>query len=79
MKQVNISEGHQQIMPHLIVGGAVDFMEFLKNAFHGEEVQFNLPHPVSHLLIQAKVRSGTFTAMQADATEQLVPKKNHKF
>jgi PhnB protein len=71
MKKVNIAEGHQQIMPYFIVGGAGDFIEFLKNVFHGE-VQYNMPRSEG-VIMHAEVRIGTTTVMLADATDVFAP------
>ena len=71
MKKVNIAEGHQQIMPYLIVSGASDFIEFLKNVFHGE-VQYSMPRSEG-VIAHAEVRIGASTVMLADATEEFAP------
>ena len=41
---LHIAEGHQTVMPYLIVDGAEDLINFLKEAFDAEETIANSTH-----------------------------------
>lgn len=68
MKNVQVAENHQQIMPYLIVKGAAEFIRFLEYVFEGE-VQSNTPRSEG-VIAHAEVRIGQSTVMLADATEE---------
>lgn len=68
MKNLNIPEGYQRIMPYLIVENAVEFFNFTKNVFGAEE-----KHRVMRtetLIMHAEISIGGSVVMFADATEQ---------
>jgi len=66
---MKIPEGHQSIMPYLIVNGAVKFIEFVKQVFDAELthiVYFDDGKTVMH----AQVKINGCTIMLCDASEK---------
>ena len=63
--------GYHTIAPYIIVPRAAEFIEFLKNAFGGNErFRFEIPGG-SGLLMHAEVRIGNSTIELADANEKI--------
>jgi uncharacterized glyoxalase superfamily protein PhnB len=75
---MNIPEGHQAIMPYLIVNGAGEFIEFVKKVFDGE-----LTHIVffedSKTVMHAQVMINGSTIMLCDSSEKWKQQTSHLF
>lgn len=65
---MKIAEGHQRIMPYLIVKDAGKFIAFMKTVF-GAEVQLHVPR-FENVIAHAELRIGEQTIMLADATDE---------
>ena len=73
MENTKIPEGHQQIMPYLIVENATEFINFTKNVFGaGEKYKFMRTET---LIMHAEISIGDRVVMFADATPEH-PKQN---
>jgi PhnB protein len=68
MKNLNIPEGYQQIMPYLIVEDAGAFLNFTKNVFDAREKYIAMR--TETLIMHAEISIGESVIMFADATEQ---------
>ena len=68
MKNLNIPEGYQQIMPYLIVENAADFFSFTKNVFDAEERYKAMR--TETLIMHAEISIGSSVIMFADSTEE---------
>ena len=73
MKNLNIPEGYQRIMPYLIVENAVEFFNFAKNVFGAEEKHRAMR--TETLIMHAEISIGGSVIMFADATPEH-PKQN---
>lgn len=63
---MNIPQGHQQIMPYLIVNDAQGLIDFLKKTFDAQE-KFKKMRDTSTIM-HAEVAIGEQTIMMADST-----------
>jgi PhnB protein len=68
-----IREGFHTITPYLIVPGAAQLIEFMKEAFGGTEI-FRVARPEGTAIMHAEVKIGDSMIELADATEQFPPK-----
>ena len=68
-----IREGFHTITPYLIVQGAAEFLEFLKQAFGARE-RLRVPRPGTASLMHAEVDLGGYILELADANEQFPPR-----
>lgn len=71
MDNLNIPQGHQTIMPYLILKEAAQFLAFMKNVFGAEETfkQMRDESTIAH----AEIKIGGSTIMCAEATDQWQP------
>lgn len=69
---MHISQGHQAVMPYLIVNGAAQFMDFVKTVF-GAEVTMQHFRDETKTVMHAEVTIQGSTIMFADATPQFEP------
>ena len=68
MENLKIPEGHQQIMPYLIVENAAAFFDFMKNVFDAvEKYKFMRTET---LIMHAEISIGNSVIMFADATPE---------
>ncbi|SDM58738.1 VOC family protein [Siphonobacter aquaeclarae] len=74
---MNIPNGHQAVMPYLILNGAPAFIAFTQEVFGATE-QFRRQRD-EHTIMHAEIRIGNSTIMFADATEQYPPVTAHLF
>ncbi len=65
---MNIPNGHQTVMPYLMLNGADTFINFVKLVFHAE-VTFERKRDENYLM-HAEVRINGSTLMFCDATDQ---------
>lgn len=65
---MNIPNGHQTVMPYLMLNGADTFIHFVKQVFNAE-VTFARKRDDHHLM-HAEVRINDSTLMFCDATDQ---------
>ena len=65
--------GFHTITPYLIVDGAADFMQFLKDAFGAEE-SARFMRPEGRKIMHAEMTVGNSRLELADATEQIKPR-----
>ena len=73
MENLKIPEGHQQIMPYLIVENAAAFLNFMENVFEAvEKYKFMRTET---LIMHAEISIGDSVIMFADATPEH-PKQN---
>ena len=70
---VQLREGFHSITPYIIVRGAADFIEFLKQAFGAEET-FRAPAPDGSRIMHAEVRIGNSMIELSDGNEQYPPR-----
>jgi PhnB protein len=68
MKTLNIPQGHQRIMPYIIVENATSFLEFTQKVFGAEE-KFKAMRD-EKLIMHAEINIGGSIIMLGDATEQ---------
>jgi PhnB protein len=68
MKNLNIPEGYQTIMPYLIVENAAEFFNFTRNVFGAGEKHKTMR--TETLIMHAEISIGGSVIMFADATEQ---------
>jgi PhnB protein len=68
MKNLNIPEGYQRIMPYLIIEDAGAFLNFTKNVFDALE-KYRVMRTET-LIMHAEISIGESVIMFADATEQ---------
>jgi PhnB protein len=62
----NIAEGHQQVMPYIIVQGALKFKNFLELVFDGKEKEM---HMDGERVMHGQVTIGESVIMFSDATD----------
>ncbi len=74
---MKIPNGHQVVMPYLIVNNASDFIDFTKSVF-GSEVIFQKMRD-ENTIMHAEIQIGGSTIMFADATEQFKPQTANLF
>ena len=68
MENLKIPEGHQQIMPYLIVENAAAFLNFMENVFGAvEKYKFMRSET---LVMHAEISIGDSVIMFADATPE---------
>jgi PhnB protein len=68
MKKLIIPEGYQQLMPYLIVKGAVDFLLFTQKVFGAIERHKHMR--TETLIMHAEIMIGDSVIMVADSTDQ---------
>jgi PhnB protein len=68
MKNVNIPESYQQIMPYLVIENATAFFSFTQNVFGAKEKYKAMR--TDSLIMHAEIQIGDGVIMFADATEQ---------
>lgn len=68
MKNLNIPEGYQTIMPYLIVENAAEFLKFTKKVFGAEEKHKTMR--TETLIMHAEISIGGSVIMFADATPE---------
>jgi PhnB protein len=72
MKQLNIPQGYNQLMPYLIIKDAAGFMQFMKDVFGAEEI---IRHMRSEdIIVHAEIKIGDCVVMFADATGDYEPR-----
>ena len=69
--KLHMAEGHQTVMPYLIVSGAENLIDFLKEAFDAEE-RLQIPRS-ENTIMHAEVMIGGSTIMLADSTSEYQP------
>lgn len=74
---MKIPNGHQVVMPYLIITNASKFIDFTKNVF-GAEVIFQKMRN-ENTIMHAEIQIGGSTLMFADATEQFKPQMANLF
>ena len=67
MSTIKKSDGHQQVIPYLIVENASSFIDFVKHVFNAEE---KMRVPRGEGIMHAEVKIGDSTIMLSDVTEQ---------
>jgi len=67
-----IREGFHSITPYLIVPGAAQLIDFMKNAFGAEE-RFRIKRPGGEVIMHAEVKIGDSMIELADANPQFPP------
>jgi PhnB protein len=63
-----IPEGHQQVMPYLIINGAAGFLTFTRDVFGAKEKYKHMR--TEFLIMHAEITIGDCVIMFADSTEQ---------
>lgn len=77
MKTLHIPEGYQQVMPHLILKGAADFIKFMKDVFDAVE---KMRHKRDeYIIVHAEITIGGCVIMCADATDAFEPRTGSFF
>ncbi len=72
MKELNIPEGYQQVMPYLIVRGAAGFIKFMQDVFDAKE---KMKHMRSEdVIMHAEITVGDSVIMLADSTAAFEPR-----
>lgn len=71
MENLNIPQGHQTVMPYLILKGAAQFLAFMKNVFGAEETFKQMRD--ENIIAHAEIKIGGSTIMCAEATDQWQP------
>ena len=65
------SDGHHTVTPYLVVKGAAQLIEFMKQAFAAEEIQ-RMAQPDGSIM-HAEVKIGDSMVMMGEASEQHPP------
>ncbi|MCK7555109.1 VOC family protein [Chitinophaga sedimenti] len=65
-----IPEGHQTVIPYLILDGAAKFPDFVKNVLGAEEKHLHRRPEDDSKIMHGEVKIGTATIMFADSTDQ---------
>src|SRR5256885_12021426 len=68
MRKPNFPSDYQQIMPYLILKGAADFMQFMKDVFEAKEKMKHMRD--EHIIAHGEILVGESVIMCADVTEQ---------
>ncbi|MEO6639094.1 MAG: VOC family protein [Ginsengibacter sp.] len=68
-----IPEGHQTVMPYLILKGAQKFVEFTENVFNAVEDKSNRHMREENVIMHTEITIGGSTLMLADSTEKFKP------
>lgn len=69
MDNKKIPDGHQTVMPYLILNGADKFLEFAKKALGARETMKHLREGATTIM-HAEIAIGTSTIMFAESTDQ---------
>jgi uncharacterized glyoxalase superfamily protein PhnB len=75
---MKIPEGHQAVMPYLIVNGAGKFIEFVKEVF-GAELTHNVFFEDGKTVMHAQVMINGSTIMLCDSSEKWKQQTAHLF
>ena len=67
---MKIPNGHQTIMPYLILAGAEKFIEFTRKVFNANET-FKRMREDGKTIMHSEIQIGHSTIMFADTTEQI--------
>ena len=68
---MNLSKGHQVVMPYLMVNGALKFIDFVKAVFHAElTTNMHKLREDGATVIHSEITIGGSTIMFTDASEQ---------
>jgi PhnB protein len=67
---MKIPNGHQTIMPYLILAGAEKFIEFTRKVFNANET-FKRMREDGKTIMHSEIQIGNSTIMFADTTEQI--------
>lgn len=70
---MNIPQGHQAVMPYLILNGAARFIDFVKAVFQAEIVNITYQKDPEDRIMHAEALIGGSTVMFTDATTQWTP------
>jgi len=68
MHKINFPSDYQQVMPYLILKGAADFMQFMKDVFDAQEKMKHMRD--ERIIMHGELLVGESVIMCADATEQ---------
>lgn len=68
MQEANIPQGHQRIMPYLIIKGAAEFFKFMQTVFGATEKMKVMRD--EHTYMHAELQVGESTIMFTDATKE---------
>ena len=72
MSMANIPTGYQQVMPYLIIKGAAEFINFMKDVFAAEEKMRHMRD--EQIIMHAELTVGECAIMLADATPAFEPR-----
>ena len=75
---MKIPQGHQSVMPYLILNEAEDFSEFTKQVFDAK-VNLTKLREDEKTIMHSELMIGNSTIMFAGATEQFTPQTAHLF
>jgi len=67
---MKVPNGHQTIMPYLILAGAEKFIEFTRKVFNANET-FKRTREDGKTIMHSEIQIGNSTIMFADTTEQI--------
>lgn len=70
MDNNKIPQGHQTVIPYLILDGAAKFLDFVKSALDAEEKHLHKREDDPGKIMHGEVRIGTATIMFADSTDK---------
>ena len=73
----NLPQGHQQLMPYLLLTDAAGFMEFASEVFQAQEQSRHMGD--EDRIMHAEIRIGNSTLMLADCTEAWPPQTSGLF
>jgi len=68
MQQENVPQGHQQVMPYLIVQNASAFFSFMQAVFNATEKMKVMRD--DYIIMHAEMQLGNSTIMFTDATDE---------
>lgn len=75
---MEIPQGHQTIMPYLMLNGAARFIDFTREVF-GSRLTFSAPRDESNAIMHAEININGSTIMFTEATDQWKVATAHLF
>jgi PhnB protein len=79
MSNVKVPNGHQTLMPYLMLAGAAKFKEFTINVFGGKIISTHLQEDNPNMIKHSEVKIGDSTIMFCDARAEWPAQPSNMF
>jgi PhnB protein len=79
MSNVKVPNGHQTLMPYLMLAGAAKFKEFTSNVFGGKIISTHLQEDDPNMIKHSEVKIGDSTIMFCDARAEWPAQPSNMF